>query len=126
MPLARICTALEAASRTTMDQTIAQLENLNQKDKAPAYLSLLSDILKRDQSSIAADLHTLVNTVVNNESVGLVVSRQVLSELVKGLGEGIVQDSDIRKQIVEDTLSIVSPRLNAYEEQVHIMPVTLI
>jgi COP9 signalosome complex subunit 4 len=103
----------------TMDQKLAEFASLNQKDKAPAYLSLLSDILARpDQALIPADLHRLVDTVVNQESVGLVASRQVLAELVKSLDEKKIADANLRKQIIEDTLQIIQTRQNSYDEQV--------
>lgn len=102
-----------------MDQKLAQLANLSQKDKAPAFLSLLSEVLSRpDQTTLAPHLHTLVDTVVNQESVGLVVGRQVLSELVKALGESSIPDVELRKAIVQDTLAIAQTRINSYEEQV--------
>jgi COP9 signalosome complex subunit 4 len=102
-----------------MDQKLAEFASLNQKDKAPAYLSLLSEILARpDQNVIPADLHRLVDTVVNQESVGLVASRQVLAELVKSLDEKKIVDAELRKQIIEDTLRIIQTRQNSYDEQV--------
>jgi COP9 signalosome complex subunit 4 len=102
-----------------MESKLARFASLSQKDKAPAYLSLLPEILSRSiPSAIATDLHALVDTVVNQDSVGLVVGRQVLSELVKSLGGGIIKDNDLRKRIVEDTLATVQPRITSYEEQV--------
>jgi COP9 signalosome complex subunit 4 len=102
-----------------MESKLARFASLSQKDKAPAYLSLLPEILSRSNSSaIATDLHSLVDTVVNQDSVGLVVGRQVLSELVKSLGGGIIKDNELRKRIVEDTLATVQPRITSYEEQV--------
>ncbi|KIM90828.1 hypothetical protein PILCRDRAFT_811315 [Piloderma croceum F 1598] len=103
-----------------MESKLAQFASLSQKDKAPAYLSLLPEILSRSNpSAIATDLHSLVDTVVNQDSVGLVVGRQVLSELVKSLGGGIIKDNELRKRIVEDTLATVQPRITSYEEQVN-------
>lgn len=102
-----------------MESKLAQFASLSQKDKAPAYLSLLPETLSRpDSSAIAADLHLLVDTVVNQDSVGLVVGRQVLAELVKSLGTGALKDIELRKRIVEDTLATIQPRLTTYEEQV--------
>lgn len=102
-----------------MEARLSQISELSQKDKAPAFLSLLSEVLSRqDQATIAQDLHLLVDTVVNQESVGLVVGRQVLSELVKYLGEGSIRDADLRKRVVEDTLATAQPRIVSYEEQV--------
>ena len=50
--------------------------------------------------------------------MGLVVGRQVLSELVRILSEGAIKDSDLIKRVVEETLVIVQPRIVSYEEQV--------
>lgn len=104
-----------------MDNRLAQLSSLSQKDKAPAFLAVLSDTFAGAKTAnFAADVHTLVDTVVNQDSVGLVIGRQVISELVKSLSEGVVQDPELKKQILQDTLDIVQPRLVSYEEQVSI------
>jgi COP9 signalosome complex subunit 4 len=102
-----------------MDSRLAQLFSLSQKDKGPAFLTVLSETLSRPKdATFAADIHTLVDTVVNQESVGLVIARQVLSELVKALADGAVQDAELKKRILQDILEIVQPRLVSYEEQV--------
>ncbi|KAF7355346.1 Constitutive photomorophogenic 8 [Mycena sanguinolenta] len=99
---------------------LQQLSALPQKDKGAAFIAFIRDILARtDQSAVAADLHAVVDTVVNQESVGLVVGRQVLSELVKILGEGAVKDPELRKTLVEGTLATIQPRIVSYEEQVN-------
>ncbi|KAI0375642.1 hypothetical protein BV20DRAFT_984498 [Pilatotrama ljubarskyi] len=103
-----------------MEARLAQFASLNQKDKATAYQSVLSEVLSReDQSNVVGDIHALIDNVVNQESVGLVISRGVLSELVKALSEGRIKDPEQRQRIVEDTLSIVQPRIVSYEEQVN-------
>ncbi|KAG6876256.1 hypothetical protein C0993_004668 [Termitomyces sp. T159_Od127] len=103
-----------------MDAQLAQISALNQKDKGPAFIALIPGILScSDPSRLVADLHKLVDTVVNQDSVGLVVGRQVLSELVKILGEGSIKDAELRKRVVEDTLSTVQPRIVSYEEQIN-------
>ena len=58
----------------------------------------------------------LVDTVVNHDNVGLVVGRQVLSGLVRILGEGTIKDLELRKRVVVDTLATVQPRIVSYEE----------
>ncbi|KAI6119313.1 hypothetical protein EDD16DRAFT_1692641 [Pisolithus croceorrhizus] len=69
-----------------MDARLSQLAALSQKDKTAGYLALLSDVLAQsNQGSATNDLQLLVDTVVNQESVGFVVGRQVLTELVKSL-----------------------------------------
>jgi COP9 signalosome complex subunit 4 len=54
---------------------------------------------------------------VNEDHVGLVVGRQVLAELVKNLGDGVVSDRNVHKKIIEQALEIVQPRLVSFEEQ---------
>ncbi|KAF8913933.1 hypothetical protein CPB84DRAFT_1757946 [Gymnopilus junonius] len=102
-----------------MDAKLAQFSTLSQKDKGPAFISLIPHILAQPPASIPNDLHTLVDTVVNQDAGGLVVGRQVLSELVKVLGEGAIKDVELRKRVVEDTLATVQPRIVSYEEQVN-------
>ncbi|EGO01924.1 hypothetical protein SERLA73DRAFT_177559 [Serpula lacrymans var. lacrymans S7.3] len=103
-----------------MESKLVQFSSLSQKDKAPAYLSLIPEVLSQsDQPAIAANLHTLVDTVVNQESVGLVIGRQVLSEIVKNLEAGAIPSSGLRKRIVEDTLATIQPHIVSYEEQVN-------
>lgn len=102
-----------------MEAKLAQYATLSQKDKGPAFVTLIPEIFSQPEPAIPASLRLLVDTVVNQDSVGLVVGRQVLSEVVKSLGEGIVKDYDLRKQLVESTLTIVQPRIVSYEEQVH-------
>ncbi|KAL4241983.1 26S Proteasome non-ATPase regulatory subunit 12/COP9 signalosome complex subunit 4 [Abortiporus biennis] len=102
-----------------MDSRFAQIASLAQKDRAPAYISILTDLYARpDQTTLAADIHALVENVLQ-ESVGIVVARQVLAELVKSLGDGTVKDSTMRKRIVEETLELIQPGLVSYEEQVN-------
>ena len=104
-----------------VETRLSQFSALSQKDKGPAYLALLSDVLSRPHpTSIPSDVHILVNAVVNQDNAGLVVGRQVLSELVRILGEGVLKDHGLRKRVVEDTLAIVQPRIVSYEEQVRV------
>ncbi|ETW83961.1 hypothetical protein HETIRDRAFT_62610 [Heterobasidion irregulare TC 32-1] len=107
-----------------MDQKFAKFDALNQKDKGAAYLSLLSDVFTTSNGpQLIQDIHILVDHVVNQDNAGFIVGRQVLSELVKILNEGGVStlNLDLRKQIVEDILATVQPRLTSYEEQVNLL-----
>ena len=100
-----------------MEAKLSQISTLSQKDKGPAFIALIPEILSQQGPSLAQDLHALVDTVVNQDSVGLVVGRQVLSELVKILGDGAIKNVELRKRVVEDTLATVQPRIVSYEEQ---------
>jgi COP9 signalosome complex subunit 4 len=102
-----------------MDSRLAQLASLSQRDKGPAYVLVLNDLFANQSSpSFLNDLHTLVDTVVNQDAGGLVVGRQVVSELVKAVTEGVVQDPEIKKHILQDTLNLVQPKIVSYEEHV--------
>jgi COP9 signalosome complex subunit 4 len=101
-----------------MDKKLVQLAALNQKDKGPAYLSLLSGIFtSQGNANIAHDIHALVDHLINQDA-GIIAGRQVLSELIKGLTSENIPDKGLRKAIVEDVLSIVQLRTTSYEEQV--------
>ena len=101
-----------------MDSRLAQLASLSQRDKGPAYVVVLNDLFANQSSqSFLTDLHTLVDTVVNQDAGGLVVGRQVVSELVKAV-TGVVQDPEVKKQILQDTLGLVQPKIVSYEEHV--------
>ncbi|KAI0068839.1 hypothetical protein BV25DRAFT_1817755 [Artomyces pyxidatus] len=104
-----------------MDQRLSQLTALTQKDKGPAYLSILSDIYAApDPSRVVQDTHALVDHAINQDA-GIIVGRQILSELVKNLGGQVISDQDLRKAIIEDVLATVQPRLASYEEQVNLL-----
>lgn len=104
-----------------MEGRLALLRSLAQKDKAQAYSTLLTDVLSNaanDPAAVGRDVHTLVETVLTQDHVGIVVGRQILSELVKYLADGAIKDAEVKKAIVKDTLLIAQPRLVSYEEQV--------
>ena len=102
-----------------MESKLTKLQSLAQKDKSQAYTALLAEALSQsDSAALVRDVHTIVEVVLTQDHVGLVVGRQVLAELVKSLKEQKIQDSDVRKQIIKDTLSVAQPRLVSYEEQV--------
>jgi COP9 signalosome complex subunit 4 len=93
--------------------------SLGQKDKAPAFVALIPQILSSG-TAVAPGLHSLVDTVVNQDSVGLVVGRQVLSEITKVLSEKAIADDELRKEVIQDIINVVQPRIVSYEEQVSI------
>jgi COP9 signalosome complex subunit 4 len=102
-----------------MDSKIAHALGQGQKDRGPAFIALIQEILSRpDTSETPKDLRQVVEAVVSDESVGLVAGRQVLSGLVKILGDKTVKNTELYKGLVEGTLSIIQPRIVTYEEQV--------
>ncbi|KAI0340934.1 hypothetical protein BDW22DRAFT_1359782 [Trametopsis cervina] len=106
-----------------MDTKIAQISSLSQKDKGPAYVSLITDVLARaDPSSVISDVHQILEVVLQDN---VVIGRTVLQELGKGLSDKAVADAELRKQIVQDTLQVVQPRLVSYEEQVNVLRLIL-
>ncbi|KAJ8456724.1 hypothetical protein ONZ45_g18604 [Pleurotus djamor] len=102
-----------------MESKLAQCASLAQKDKAPSYLSILSDALSGQR--IVQDIHTIVDHIVNQDSTTLVAGRQVLAELAKQLGDnGAIKDAEIRKVIAQDTLELVKSKIS-YEEQANLL-----
>ena len=103
-----------------MDQKLAQLSVLNQKDKGAAYLSLLSSVFSaQGNANIAHDVHALVDHLINQDA-GIIAGRQVLTEIINGLTSTIIPNTELRKAIVEDVLSVVQLRATSYEEQVRV------
>ncbi|KZS97697.1 hypothetical protein SISNIDRAFT_436281, partial [Sistotremastrum niveocremeum HHB9708] len=100
-----------------MDRRLTQIAPLQQKDKGPAYLSLLSETLRTKSPNLVNDVKLLVRVVVTEDHVGLVVARQVLTELSKSLDNNLVDISEVKKAIINDTLEIVQPQLVSFEEQ---------
>ncbi|PSR73398.1 hypothetical protein PHLCEN_2v10690 [Hermanssonia centrifuga] len=98
-----------------MENTLAQIAPLAQKDKGPAYVSVVHEVFRSDQPTVAVDIRLIVETVLQDN---VVVGRQVLSELAKCLGEGAIKNAELRKETVQDTLTAVQPRLVSYEEQI--------
>lgn len=99
-----------------MESKLAQISSLPQKDKGNAYVAALNEAFENpNPSSIGADVHALVETVLQDN---VVVGRQVLLELARILSEKTALDADLRRQIVQDTLNVAQPRLVSYEEQV--------
>jgi hypothetical protein len=112
------------ASMMSQNQVIQKLQSLwtiiSQKDKQTSYQTFLQELLtERDATKLAANIHAFVDAIITQDQVGLVVGRQLLGELVKGLQpEGSIADRDARKTIIEDTLEIIQPKLVSFEEQV--------
>ncbi|KAL5487748.1 hypothetical protein ACEPAI_5856 [Sanghuangporus weigelae] len=107
-----------------MDAKLSQLQNVGQKDKAQAYLTLLTEALAQsDGAAVARDVHTILQNALTESHVGQVVQRQVLGTLADRLAGGLIKDSSLKKRVVEDAIAIAQPSGNAaaqhFEEQVN-------
>lgn len=101
-----------------METRLAQIASFAQKDKAPAYVAVLNELFASpDQSNLPNNIHTIAETVLQ-ESTGLVVGRQVIAELVKIITSGAIKDTESKKQIIQDTITLLQPRIVSYEEPV--------
>ncbi|CAG8542933.1 5376_t:CDS:2 [Diversispora eburnea] len=89
----------------------------SQKDKTTEYRSLLDSILtsSADETVLANNLEKFVDHIVQ-EQVGLVISRQVLSEFVQGVDK--IENSEIKKRVLHFALGKVQPRVVSFEEQI--------
>ncbi|KAF9326145.1 COP9 signalosome complex subunit 4 [Podila minutissima] len=91
----------------------------NQKDKIKGYQDLLGAILEHqdDHATATAQLEQFV-TAATEESVGLVVSRQALSDLTAAV-EGAAQlPAENKKRVYKHALDKVQGRVVSFEEQV--------
>jgi COP9 signalosome complex subunit 4 len=99
-----------------MEAKLSHASSLPQKDKGPVYVSLLTDVLARaDPATVKSDVHKILEVVLQDN---VVTGRTVLQELAKSLSDNTIQVPELRKEIVQDTLQVVQPRLVSYEEQV--------
>ncbi|KAG8966096.1 hypothetical protein FRC03_012508 [Tulasnella sp. 419] len=101
---------------STVEARLANLVGVSQKDKGAAYTDLLKQLVAESKPS-AEDILKVVNHVVLEDHVGLVVARQVLTELLKALQtDAFKSDLELQKNIIESTLETLQPRVVSYEE----------
>src|SRR4051812_16222680 len=97
-----------------MDAKLSELASVTvQRTKATGYLTLLEENLHNKQNVMQ-----IVQEVVAKDHVGLVIGRQVISELVKCLETKQIKDDEARREIIQSTLDILQPRIVSYDEQV--------
>ncbi|RIA92974.1 PCI domain-containing protein [Glomus cerebriforme] len=88
----------------------------SQKDKTAEYRSLLETILSSTNDVLPAEnLEAFVEHIVQ-EQVGLVISRQVLSDFVQGVDK--ISNPEIKKRVLHFALNKVQPRVVSFEEQI--------
>jgi COP9 signalosome complex subunit 4 len=97
-----------------MERQLRDLLSLQQRDKAPAYTTLLQRSLG-DENCSSTDISLFISTVVNEEQVGLVVARQVLNELTKAIPE-IRRPREWKQEMIQNVLRVLQPRLVSFEE----------
>jgi COP9 signalosome complex subunit 4 len=88
----------------------------SQKDKTAEYRSLLETILSSTNDVLLADSSEAFVEHIVQEQVGLVISRQVLSDFVQGVDK--ISNSEIKKRVLHFALNKVQPRVVSFEEQV--------
>ena len=102
---------------TDINERLANIAAIpSQKDKTAEYRSLLETILSlTNESELASNSEVFVEHIVQ-EQVGLVISRQVLSDFVQGVDK--INNSEIKKRVLHFALNKVQPRAVSFEEQV--------
>ncbi|KAG2184541.1 hypothetical protein INT43_000450 [Umbelopsis isabellina] len=88
-----------------------------QKNKLSSYKSVLDTILfaSSDPTELCSKLHIYVDSILQ-EQVGLVVSRQALSEFIIAIDEK-VNDAETKKDIFPFTIEKIQSRVVSFEEQ---------
>ncbi|KAF9308753.1 hypothetical protein BG003_010637 [Podila horticola] len=91
----------------------------NQKDKIKGYQDLLAAILEHqdDHATATAHLEQFV-TAATEESVGLVVSRQALTDLTAAVEDAAQLPAENKKRVYKHALDKVQGRVVSFEEQV--------
>lgn len=89
-----------------------------QKNKLSSYKSVLDTILfaSTDPTELCSKLQIYVDSILQ-EQVGLVVSRQALSEFIIAIDEK-ADDADTKKDIFPYTIEKIQSRVVSFEEQV--------
>ena len=107
---------------STVSNQLSSIQSVPQKEKAQAYLALLSTALAgTDAASVARDVHAILSDALTTSSTaGQVVQRQVLSSFADRLKEGAVANTELKKRVVEDAIGTAqaSGGAAALEEQV--------
>lgn len=104
-----------------MDAALSEVASLPASSKTSAFTALLDKTLASqsdsgtDGDAIARDLNKFISAVVQ-DSVGLVVSKQIVALFVKRLNE--IKDVDARRSVAEKTLDLLRDRQATFEEQV--------
>ena len=101
-----------------METAVSEIAALPSGSKTAAYTSLLDKTLASSSSSdqLARDLGEFIKAAVH-DSVGLVVSRQVVALFVKRLSED-VKDATVKQKAAETALEALQSRQASFEEQV--------
>lgn len=104
-----------------MDAALSEITSLPASSKTGAFTSLLDKTLASqadsasDSDVLARDLNKFISAVVQ-DSVGLVVSKQIVALFVKRLNE--IKDPESRRSVAEKTLDLLQDRQATFEEQV--------
>lgn len=104
-----------------MDTALGEVGKQAPASKTGAFTSLLDRTLDSqtstgfDSDKLARDLNKFISAVVQ-DSVGLVVSKQIVALFVKRLNE--IKDIEARRTVAEKTLELLQDRQASFEEQV--------
>lgn len=104
-----------------MDAALSEIASLPASSKTSAFTTLLDKTLASQSNTgsssndLARDLNRFISSVVQ-DSVGLVISKQIVALFVKRLHE--ITDLDARRTVAEKTLELLQDRQASFEDQV--------
>ena len=87
------------------------------RDLADRYRGILEQILTLGEDQLVDGLKCFIEAIIN-ENVSLVISRQLLGELVSN--HLVKMQDSVSKAVSHFTLEIVQPRVISFEDQVHL------
>lgn len=103
---------------------LASIAELPQKERLPAYLSLLPTLYASPLPSLPA----LIAHLVQDSAVPLLIGRQVLAQVVEDLlngrltaTQGKTDEAEVRREVLKQTLAAVGSHSGNYDEQVRAM-----
>ena len=90
--------------------------NVSHRDLADRHRAILESILTLGEDQLVDGLKVFIEAIVH-ENVSLVISRQLLGELVSN--HLVKMEDSVSKAVSHYTLEIVQPRVISFEDQVH-------
>lgn len=110
-------TSRETISRI-MEVRLSEISKLNQTSKSSAYIEVLQSILTQKDSSTISSINQFIGSIVQ-DSVGLLVTKTVLTELIKHINQ-IEINLEFKRELIETILNQTDfcNRESRFEEQV--------
>jgi len=106
----------EAVSTLRSQLTALSTGGASHRELGEKYRSILDSVLTWKETDLVEGLKAFIEAIIN-ENVSLVISRQLLSDVVSNLSTKMNDDA-VSKAVSHYTLEVVQPRVISFEDQV--------